>query len=249
MDCGAPGPVLLVSDIDDTLTGDRDALEDLWQTLKEHRSRIKLALNSSRPAASVDETLAGYFPADFEPDAIITGLGTEIRVAGKWLESWGNRFAAWPDEEIRDIVCSMGFKPHKKAFQTSGKASFAVPGPQQVAAILERLHQAGIAVQYIYSGDSDFDLLAPGAGKDAAMLHLADHFGIPADRTLAAGDSGNDLALFEAAAHAIAVGNARPELLDKMPRDKTYRASAHHAAGVREGLTHLGILSDVSSKR
>lgn len=238
-----PGQWLLVSDVDDTLTGNRTDLETLWQALKESKGAVRLALNSSRPAGSVDETIRDYFPSDFVPDAIITGLGTEIRVAGAFLESWQRQFAGWPDEKVRTIVAAMGFEPHKDAFQTPGKASFAVPGKENADLVLQRLDAEGIGYRFIYSGESDLDILAPGAGKDAAARHLADHFGIGIDSTVAAGDSGNDLALFEVAGKAIAVGNARNELLNSMPTRKTYLAKARHAAGVLEGLVALGVLT------
>ncbi|WP_428671003.1 HAD-IIB family hydrolase [Roseibium sp.] len=237
-----PEPWLLVCDIDDTLTGSREDLQRLWDVLKAHRRGIRLALNSSRPAKSVDETLVDYFPDDFAPDAVITGLGTEIRLNGQWLKSWQDRFLDWPDKDIRNLVTELGYRPHADLFQTGGKASFAVPGKAQVDRVLERLEMEGIPFRYIYSGASDLDILAPGAGKDAAMRHLADHLDIPLERTIAAGDSGNDLALFEAAGRAIAVGNARAELLRTMPGNKTYRATACHAAGVLEGLTAFGLV-------
>lgn len=233
---------LLVSDIDDTLTGNQADLERLWHQLKQAGPHLKLALNSSRPADSVDRTLSEYFPEGFEPDAIITGLGTEIRLGRLFLESWQNRFADWPDGEVRAIVRKLGYAAHDDAFQTDGKASFAVAGKDGVDAILAELRKEGIPFRHIYSGTSDLDILAPGAGKDAAMRHLASYLGIPMERTIAAGDSGNDLALFEAAGKAIAVGNAREELLAALPRDKTYIASGHHAAGVLEGLTEMGLL-------
>ncbi|WP_208988411.1 HAD-IIB family hydrolase [Labrenzia sp. VG12] len=236
------GPWLLVSDIDDTLTGDRAALDRLWQSLKARKDRLRLALNSSRPAVSVDKTLADDFPDGFQPDAVITGLGTEIRLGGSHLEGWQQQFADWPDKEVRRIVTELGYAPHDDIFQTGGKASFAVPGKDDVDRVLESLRRAGIDFRSIYSGRSDLDILAPGAGKDVAMRYLADQLGIPVELTVAAGDSGNDLALFEAAGKAIAVGNARRELLSSLPKDKTYLAKAHHAAGVEEGLTALGIL-------
>lgn len=239
---GTAGPWLLVSDIDDTLTGNRADLQHLWDRLKANGSQIRLALNSSRPAVSVDKTLAEYFPDRFVPDAIITGLGTEIRLDGSFLESWCRQFADWPDEKVRELVGELGFRPHDDIFQTGGKASFAVPGQEDAERVFERLRQAGIAFKSIYSGESDLDILAPQAGKDAAMRHLADHLGLPLERTVAAGDSGNDLALFEAAGRAIAVGNARAELLAAMPRQKTYHAKASHAAGVLEGLIAFGLL-------
>ncbi|KZM47760.1 HAD-IIB family hydrolase [Labrenzia sp. OB1] len=243
----SPQPWLLVSDIDDTLTGNWQDLNRLWQSLKLRHEGARLALNSSRPAVSVDRTLADYFPADFTADAIITGLGTEIRLGRYWLESWQTQFLDWPDRDVRRLVMELGFPPHADIFQTEGKASFSVPGKVEVGRILERLEKEGIPLKYIYSGASDLDILAPGAGKDAAMRHLADHLGIPMQNTVAAGDSGNDLALFEAAGRAIAVGNAREELLAAMPRRKTYRASANHAAGVLEGLIELGMLQQAAA--
>lgn len=236
------GPWLLVSDIDDTLTGDRAALDRLWRTLKARKYRLRLALNSSRPAVSVDKTLADDFPEGFHPDAVITGLGTEIRLGGSHLDGWRQQFSSWPDKEVRRLVMELGYHPHDDIFQTVGKASFAVPGQDDVDRVLESLRRSGIDFRSIYSGKSDLDILAPGAGKDAAMRYLADQLGIPIERTVAAGDSGNDLALFEAAGKAIAVGNARRELLLGLPKDKTYLAKAHHAAGVEEGLTAFGIL-------
>ncbi len=241
---GKSDPWLLVSDIDDTLTGNRADLDRLWARLKACPGTIRLALNSSRPAGSVDRTLADCFPDDFRPDAIITGLGTEIRLGRSFLDTWRRQFIDWPDREIRKLVEDMGYSAHDDIFQTEGKASFAVSGRDDADRVLERLRKEGIAFRSIFSGAGDLDILAPEAGKDAAMRHLAGHLGIPVERTVAAGDSGNDLALFEAAGRAIAVGNAREELLATMPRHKTYRAAAHHAAGVLEGLIEFGLLPE-----
>jgi len=242
-------PWLLVSDIDDTLTGDRAALEALWEALREHVLPLKFALNSSRPAASVDETIAQDFPRNFAPDAIITGLGTEIRVNGDWLDDWSVRFADWPREEIAALVVRMGFEPHPPQFQTPGKASFAVPGKAAFDLVLAELQRNHLPFQALFSGKSDLDLLAPGAGKDAASRYLADYFGIAPDKIIAAGDSGNDLAMFHAAGRAIAVGNARRELIEAIPPEKTYLAKAAHAAGVHEGLIQLGILPSLATEK
>jgi sucrose-6F-phosphate phosphohydrolase len=233
---------LLVSDIDDTLTGDPEGLERLWQAVQANRDRLYLALNSSRPAASVDATLAAEFPPDFAPDAVITGMGSQIRIGGVWAQDWSARFRDWPRDAIFTLVSDLGFAPHAAAFQTDAKASFAVAGVAARDRILAALAAEGLPVRAVFSGKSDLDLLAPGAGKDAAMLFLAEKLGIPRRRVVAAGDSGNDLAMFKAAARAIAVGNARQELIETLPPGKTHRAKAHHAAGVLEGLIALGIL-------
>lgn len=235
-------PWLLVSDIDDTLTGDPPALRALLAAVAAAPGRLVLALNSSRPSASVDRTLAEDFPPGFRPAAVITAMGTEIRIDGAPVPGWAERFAGWPRTRIAALVADLGFTAHATEFQTPAKASFSVPGQQAQARVLRALSDEGLPVRAIASGDSDFDLLPPGAGKDAATLFLAQSLGIPAQRVVAAGDSANDAAMFKVAGRAIAVGNARDELLARLPRETGYHARAHRAAGVLEGLQALGIL-------
>lgn len=233
---------LVLSDVDDTLTGDRDALAALWAALEQARGRVRFFLNSSRPVESVLKTVRSDFPEGFQPDGIVTGLGTEITIGEEALAEWSARFSDWPRQEIVDVVARFGHQQHAEEFQTPGKASFAVPDRVAVDELLAALEARGLPLQAIYSGASDLDLIAPGAGKDEALLFLARHFDAPTGRVVAAGDSGNDLAMFQAADKAIAVGNARRELLETAPREKTYFARAHHAAGVLEGLRALGVL-------
>lgn len=235
-------PWLLVSDIDDTLTGDDDALAELAKQLAKRRSSIKVAVNSSRPSASVDATLSSVFPSDFPVDAIITAMGTEIRIDGKPLTSWTRRFDGWPADRIRISISDLGYQPHPDEFQTAAKVSFAVPKGADQDRVIAALRAENLPFQAIGSGTDDLDILPPGAGKGAAARHLAGSLGISIDHIVAAGDSGNDVALFEAAALAIAVGNARAELLQAMPAERSYHAAKPFAAGVLEGLQHFRIL-------
>jgi HAD superfamily hydrolase (TIGR01484 family) len=202
-----------------------------------------VALTSSRPSASVVGTIADVFPPGFFMDAAITAMGTEIRVGGQWLESWSGRFAGWPRDRIAELVSSLGYRAHDEIYQTPAKASFSVPRGEDQDKLIAALKVAGLPFQAIASGSDDLDILPPGAGKDSAASHLAAAFGIPSARVVAAGDSANDLAMFNSAACAIAVGNARPELLRAMPVDKSYHAHDLYAAGVLEGLRHFGILA------
>ncbi len=233
---------LLVSDVDDTLTGDDTALAALGETLRHHRATIMVALNSSRPAPSIARTLERVFPKVFPVDAVISALGTEIAVGGVMLSRWTERFLGWPRDRIARVVGSRGYLPHDAEFQTPWKASFAVPADAW-SDVTAALAAENLPCRIITSGRSDLDIIPPTAGKDAAALFLASHLGIERSRLVVAGDSGNDLALFSVAARAIAVGNARRELLAAMPIDVSYHASLHHAAGVGEGLAHFGLLT------
>lgn len=239
------GPWLVVSDVDDTLTGDDDALSVLGRTLCRHRDSLRVVLNSSRPARSVARTRAETFPPGFPVDAVITALGTEIALGDGDLPQWSSRFAGWPRDAIFQTVAGFGHRPHDTEFQTPLKVSFSVP-PDARAAVVAALVAQNLPCQIIASGASDLDIIPPGAGKGEAALFLAQHLGIGRDCLIAAGDSGNDLALFAIAAKAIAVGNARPELLTAMPVDHSYHARRPHAGGVHEGLAHFGVLPDPS---
>jgi sucrose-6F-phosphate phosphohydrolase len=233
---------LLVSDIDDTLTGDDRALRALTETVAGSRPKLRFALNSSRPAASVDRTLAEVFPADFTPDAIITAMGTQIRINGKWADDWTDRFVGWPREAIVEVLTGLGHRAHDAEYQTEHKASFAVPRGEAQDQVIAELKQRDLPCRIIPSGSDDLDILPPGGGKDHATLYLAERFGIdPTKRLIVAGDSANDLAMFHVAGRAIAVGNARGELIDAMSERTAYHAKSPHAAGVLEGLQHYGV--------
>ncbi len=238
----AGNPWLVVSDVDDTLTGDVEALADLHEQLKRHRHTVRFALNSSRPFESVRRTLAEAFPRGFEPDAIITAMGTEIRVAGYILDAWTDRFRDWPRDRIFEVVAGLGYRPHKQEYQTRYKASFAVKRGKQQKEVASRLSQEGLQCRIVASGKDDLDIIPQAAGKDSASIYLGHFLGISEKRLIVAGDSRNDLDMFRIAFRAIAVGNARTELLEAMPADTSYHAAGHHAAGVLEGLRHFGII-------
>lgn len=236
-------PWLLVSDIDDTLTGDEPALAALADAIEAARDRLVFAVNSSRPSASVATTLAEVFPRNLVPDAIITALGTEISIGGTVLSTWQERFDGWPSTQVFEILSGLGHAAHDPMFQTTRKVSFAIRGAAAQERARDALVGAGIPCQIIASGIDDFDVIPEGAGKAAATLFLADHYGIDLSQLVVAGDSGNDLAMFRVARHRIAVGNARQELIEALRDEPCIHAGADHAAGVHQGLASLGVLS------
>lgn len=233
---------LLVSDIDDTLTGDDTALERFAQAIGRNRHRLRVAVNSSRPAGSVARTLQNDFPDGFVPDAVITALGTEISLDGRPLPDWEARFAGWPQARIYRLLEALGHRPHADEFQTGRKVSFAIPAGTAQDEARAALAADGLPCRIIASGTDDFDVIPENAGKDAATLALAEALGCGLSRLVVAGDSGNDLAMFRAAQNRIAVANARHELVSRLDPGSFYYARNSHAAGVLEGLIHFGAL-------
>lgn len=229
---------LLVSDLDNTLDGDSDAWAELTTELAESPD-IYVVLNSSRPWKSVIGTMMGNYP-QLSIKGAICGMGTKIIVDGRALSQWSLRFSGWDRSIVDRTMKRLGFAPHPQQLQTAYKASFTVPRGSSQALARNALASVEQDCQIIASGESDFDVLPPRAGKGAATLFLADYLGIPLDRTIVAGDSANDHAMFDVAQKGIIVGNARAELRHAVDPAKVYFAQGACAAGVREGLRFWG---------
>lgn len=231
---------LLVSDIDDTLTGDDVSLHVFIRAVRDAPG-LAICLNSSRPLGSVQRTL-DQWPLHFKPHALITAMGTEIHVDSQNLRDWSRHFDGWDRSAVDQVMQQLGYPPHRDELQTRFKASFAVPRGDDQQRARQAIEVTGLPVRIIISGESNFDVLPTDAGKDHATLFLARHMGFDADRVVVAGDSGNDLAMFRAARRGIVVANARDELRDAVADlPGVYFAQHPHAAGVLEGLRHWGV--------
>lgn len=237
------GAWLLVTDVDDTFldssTRDDPTIAGFNSALGAS-GQVRLALNSSRPIASVTATL-GRLSNRVSPDAIVGALGTEIEIAGAPDRGWQGRLGeGWDRDQIDQVMRGLDLAPHDPEFQTPFKVSYAVP-PERRDEVLAALRATGLAMRTIISGASDFDVIPERAGKDAATRYLADHFGVdPAARLVVAGDSANDLAMFEASPRGIVVGNARDELRQAVDPERCYFANAPYSAGLLEGLRFFG---------
>ncbi|MFQ5408818.1 MAG: HAD-IIB family hydrolase [Anaerolineales bacterium] len=234
---------LLVSDVDDTLLGDDEALVKLTAALQAVRARLVLAYNSSRPCASLRRSLLEH-PLLPQPDYLIGALGTEIEQGkdGPAFEACTRRLAAeWRRETIAALMERLGFEAHADEFQTPLKASYHVPGDDQHQYVLEQLDHRGVRVKVIFSGGKNLDIIPFGAGKGNAADYLRNMLDFSPERVVVAGDSGNDREMFILPFKGIVVANAATEL--KALSDwRIYHAQASHAAGVLEGLQHWGVL-------
>ncbi|MGD0566730.1 MAG: HAD-IIB family hydrolase, partial [Candidatus Goldiibacteriota bacterium] len=82
------------------------------------------------------------------------------------------------------------------------------------------------------------DILPENCDKGKAARYTAEKFGITEDDVVVAGDSGNDVDMFSSFTKGIIVGNAREEMTAVLKDSGHYRAKAHYASGVLEGLIH-----------
>jgi hydroxymethylpyrimidine pyrophosphatase-like HAD family hydrolase len=239
-------PWLLVSDIDETFIGDDAATRHLI-AIQRRNPQLCIALNSSRPLNSVLNTIA-TIPMGWKPCATITAMGTELTIGGVRDTAWTQRFGDWRREPFDVLARRMGWVPHPPMYQTPHKASFSLPAGADTNAARRAVADVGIPSLCIISGDVEIDILPPGAGKAPATLHLAQRLGVPKHHLIVAGDSANDLAMFEAARRGIVVGNARDELRLALGEGEFYFAQGACAGGIIQGLQHFGVIPGAAQK-
>lgn len=248
---------LFVTDLDHTLVGDDVAMAELNRLLGAHRQQhgTKIVYSTGRSLTSYRQ-LKTEKPL-LDPDVLIVSVGTEIYWAGSDSPdpTWAKVLSInWDRDQVVEIAHQFDLTPQPTSEQRPFKVSYflseaiAVELLPKLQALLD---DAGLDAQLVYSGSKDLDILPRRANKGKALTFLREQLAISPDRTVACGDSGNDLSMFcdsmvrDRAERGIIVGNAMPELLTwhyTNPSSNRYLAKKVYAGGILEGLYHFGFL-------
>jgi hydroxymethylpyrimidine pyrophosphatase-like HAD family hydrolase len=107
---------------------------------------------------------------------------------------------------------------------------------------LERLGEIEAhGVDCLVSDSRYLDVLPAGVNKGSTLMALLEWLEVEPSRVVTAGDTLNDLAMFETGLQGVMVGNAEPGLLAALPRLRaTYLARGEGCEGIVEGLRHFG---------
>ncbi|CAL8467114.1 g6650 [Coccomyxa elongata] len=162
-------------------------------------------------------------------------LGRVKEVAGHVVGMVGSSCAQWLDDGSEH--------PHRIALSVR---------QDKVHEVSERLKegflQRDVQVRIILSGTGDWryvDCVSIQGGKLEALERVRTLFGVPRERCVAAGDSGNDILMLEGANPAIVVGNAQPTLMDWLvmqpQNDRIVFTTAEIARGILEGISRHGL--------
>ena len=235
---------LLVSDIDNTLIGDRDGLTALTQLLRERPRSFGFGVATGRHLPSALKVLQQErVPL---PDVLITAVGTEIHYGPDVRPDMGwmrHIQHLWRREALVALLADIpGLTLQSDDQQSPLKLSFNVD-PQAVPSLRElemRLRQARLHANLIYSHDAFLDVLPIRASKGQAIRYLAYKWGVPLHDFLVAGDSGNDLEMLIGDTRAVVVSNHSAELEKLRGHEQVYFAGTPCASGVLEGMTHYG---------
>jgi mannosylfructose-6-phosphate phosphatase len=231
---------MLVSDLDGTLLGDDDALEKFRTSFAALRPHFRLAYSSGRFVESVQSSIHEFrLP---RPDAIICGVGTEMYFDSGELRSadWPKLNGRWDPVVVRAACEAFGsLRLQPTEFLSDHKISYYGEDLDQdcLTALTNHLSESGMTTSIVYSSARDLDVLPGGIDKGAAAAFLAEQWGVDRERTIVAGDSGNDTSMYQHGFCGIVVANAQPELQVLRGRN-IYHSRQCFAAGVCEGIAY-----------
>ncbi len=236
---------MVICDIDNTLTGNAEAMSRLFEVLNQSREEVAFGVATGRTIDSAIEHLQeNGCPM---PDILITSVGSEIYYSGKAFQDtgWASHIERhWNRENIRRHLTKLPFlRPQEPETERRFKISYYLePDNEHLQLIHDTLTGNKVRYNLIYSHQRYLDILPQRASKGKALRYLSFKWNLPLERFLVAGDSGNDEEMLRGEPYGIVVGNYSSEMEVLRGKWRIYFAREHHAAGVLEGIRHYRFL-------
>lgn len=239
-------PFVLATDLDGTFAAGVDETRRALVAAMRATAETRIIYVTGRSPESTRRLMDRIdLPA---PDLLIADVGSsvisktgervaeiETHIAGRWPGSdtvrarlAGTRGIA--EQDVRS--------PHRVSYVVHSRDDLR----PAVRRVRRRLRQ--LTTDLIDSDGQYIDVLPRGVNKGTTLRRVLAWLGLPEDRTVIAGDSLNDLSLFETGMAAVLVGNAEPRLSRRVSRHAHVHASAHEGVdAIVDGLTRFGYLN------
>lgn len=239
---------LLITDLDNTLTGDAEALE-AFNDLIRANEQVGFGITTGRGLEDAQQRIEELgLPA---PDVLDTAVGTELHYGEQltpdrsWQKQIGYR---WEPEKVRSVLDRLPGLYLQSAKELSEyKISYRIDSEvaPKLSEIRQMLREAGVRARAILSLGAYLDVIPVRGGSDYSIRHLLFKWGFAPEQLLVAGDSGNDEGMLRGRTLGVVVGNYSPELekLRQLPR--IYFAEGSHARGIMEGIEYYHFLDQI----
>jgi sucrose-phosphate synthase len=240
---------LIISDIDHTLIGDAEGLKNFLYVLKKSHENVGFGIATGRRLESAVNILKkSKVPM---PDIFITAVGSEINYGKELVEdrTWRHHLNYfWEPERICEALSHLkGLELQEESEQRKYKISYYVD-PKKApsrAKIVRHLRNYKVRVKVIYSHKRYLDILPIRASKGLAVRYLGIKWGLPPERILVAGDSGNDEEMLSGDVLGVVVGNYSSELKRLRGKPRIYFAKDSYANGIVEGIEHYQFFGNI----
>jgi sucrose-phosphate synthase len=239
---------LLLVDLDGTLTGDDDGLRSLLEALEAAGDTVGLGIATGRTLErALAEITAHRIPL---PDVLITGTGTELHYGERLTidHSWERHvYDRWDRDAAASALEELPLTLAADEFQSPLRLRYELADGKRPSAAEVRRHlrQRGVQANVIADRTTRLDVLPFRASPGQAIRFLCFKWGLPADRLLTAGDSGNDSDMLVGHTLGVVVANHTPELERLRGRPRVFFSDRPYAWGVLDGIRHYDFLGEI----
>ncbi len=234
--------MLLATDLDGTfLAGDPDNRLKLYRLVAAH-PEIDLVFVTGRGLESVLPLLSD--PTIPQPDYIICDVGCTV-VHGETQQAiqplQGEIDELWPGEQmIEDALLPFDGLQRQEVPQER-RVSYFCDGDVVTDEMVARIE--ALSCNALFSNHKYLDILPRGVNKGRTLSRLVKHLNVDPESVLVAGDTLNDLSMYEHGFKGVCVGESEPDLLDAtMHKARVLHAGAAGCGGILEAFEHFGYL-------
>ncbi len=243
---------IIITAIDGTLIGDEPGLRALMNRLDSAGQHAAFGVATARRVEDAIKVLREWnLPT---PDLLITSMGSEIYYGhdGKNLQqdhNWQHHINyRWEPEKLHIAMLGIdGIRLQSRSRQRTFKISYNVEPDKmpKVRELQRHLRKLDLHANLIYSHQKYLDLLPIRVSKGLAIRFIALKWGLPLERFLVVGDSGNDVEMLLGDTLAVIVGNHSRELIKLKGKPRVHFVHGANAWGVLEGIEYYNFLKEI----
>ena len=240
--------LVLATDLDGTfLGGTEESRTELYDWIAANRGDVTLIFVTGRDLPFVRTLVRDT--AVPQPDYVIGDVGTTIaggdaiepiaELERPIAERWGDAGA-----RVRAMLDGVpGLRLQQTPFRY--RLSYYYDPDVLPPATPDRVRAAGF--DCLLSADTFFDVLPRGISKGPTLTRLIAHLRLPAETVLVAGDTLNDLSLFETGLAGVAVGNSEPALRARIAgMGNVHQSQFAGAAGILDAIRNHISFAEIS---
>ncbi|NLR61578.1 HAD-IIB family hydrolase [Chitinophaga polysaccharea] len=227
--------MLLATDLDGTFLGGTPEDKEKLYRLLHHNKEIQLVFVTGRGIRSVLNLLED--PALPRPEYIICDVGatvTHLPTLAAVEPVQSNIAARWPGDHVRETMKKVRGLLHQEA-QQQYRCSYYYDKETDIESAREIA--ASLQCDLVLSAGKYLDILPGGVNKGNTLQQLLEILVLPHHKILVAGDSMNDITMYETGFKGVVVGDSEAELVRRtagMPH--VLQAQRAGAGGILEAM-------------